>query len=304
MKKIILEELHGSCHALCSLSIPSVLRTSSKPDALLSSDFMEACILELYEKVPFLLDVMCTVATGQFVIPSGSLLGPVSLVYGILMHARNEGLSAYQRLNSIVATKGHMNDQCLKFFNKMCVTLGPTSRRNIMDECAQETRTMSANALKDSPNCFLVGDNCDLRITTNHQATDNKNKDCHFFRELIVFHRAQFDQLSTIPPQIRAGDIHVQDVILCEVERLQLFESYKVLLGRVLVKHIPAFNWMKTILPDHIPHDFSGVMEQKSKIIPLQMLFHNEAKYEECVQILDETEDILHEYFEGGLGKF
>ena len=123
LKKIILEEVHGSCHTLCSIWKPSMLRTSSKPGALLSSDFMEACIQELYEKVPFLLDVPCTVAMEQFVIPSGSLLGPVSLVYGILMHARNERLSAYQRLNSIVATKGRMNDQCLKLFNKMCVTL-------------------------------------------------------------------------------------------------------------------------------------------------------------------------------------
>ena len=148
MKRIILEELHGSCQALCSLSRPSVLRTSSKPGALLSTNFREACILELYEKVPFLLDVVCTVATGQFVIPSGSLLGPVSLVYGILMHARNECLSAYQRLNSIAAIKVHMNDQCFKLFNKMCVTLGPRSRQKIMNECAQETRTISPNELK------------------------------------------------------------------------------------------------------------------------------------------------------------
>ncbi len=63
--------------------------------------------------MPFVLDVLATIVTGpmQPTMELPVFIGPLSLVYGILMHARNRHLSAYQRLNTIIAVKGNMNDQ-------------------------------------------------------------------------------------------------------------------------------------------------------------------------------------------------
>lgn len=150
------------------------------------------------------------------------------------------------------------------------------------------------------PLCVIVGDNCDIRIQTNHQASDHQIKDCHYFGELLVFSRMteELKHLSKISPTIRPENINIKQVLLFPHERLQLFESYKVLLGRLIVENIPTFKWMKSILPQHIPHQQEDVMEKKSAIVPLKMLFQNEAKYEDYVHILDETEAILHQYFE------
>jgi hypothetical protein len=74
-----------------------VLRTSSKPGAILSTNFMEACIIELYEKVPFLLDILCTVATGQFTMPSLSiLLGPVYFIESVDFTIKTQFINSAQ----------------------------------------------------------------------------------------------------------------------------------------------------------------------------------------------------------------
>ena len=49
------------------------------------------------------------------------------------------------------------------------------------------------------------------------------------------------------------------------------------------------FKWLKSVIPAHIPHIYSGEMAQKSTIMSLPLLNANEAKYEDCVRILRST---------------
>ena len=62
-------------------------------------------------RCPFLLDVLLTVATPQFRTPASRHIGPISLAYSMLMFIRNKQLSAFQRLLTIIFTKGSMNEQ-------------------------------------------------------------------------------------------------------------------------------------------------------------------------------------------------
>ena len=189
--------------------------------------------------------------------------------------------------------------------NKLGITLSPSSKTNLLNECCDEINKEIIKKMSACCLCNLVGDNCDIRITPNHQALDHQVKDCHYFATLLIFSRMaeQLSHMSTLPPQINPDNFNLQNLLLTDVERQTLFQSYKVLIGRLLAKNIPAFRWLDKILPHHIPHTHSDIMGRKSHILPLKIILKNEAKYEDCVHILDETEALMHAYLPNEDGK-
>ncbi|XP_046583753.1 uncharacterized protein LOC124290951 [Haliotis rubra] len=158
---------------------------------------------------------------------------------------------------------------CLISLNKLGVTLSPTSKITLLDECAIQNMQTIIKALQTCPLCNLACRNSLEPVIeeTLHQS-----------------HRSNTRKISSAR------------------ERMLLLQSYKVLMGRRLAKYIPALEWMASVLPDHIPHRFSDTMAKKSIIVPSRLMILNEAKYEDCVQILDNTEDILRESFSEALG--
>lgn len=143
--------------------------------------------------------------------------------------------------------------------NKLGVTLSPTSKITLLDECAIQNKQTIIKALKTCPLCNLVGDNCDIRIHTRHQASDHQVQDCHYFAILLFFSRIVQTVLnqSIKHPVTSATDLQPEKFLITTAsERMLLLQSYKVLLGRRLAKYIPALEWMASVLPDHIPHRY------------------------------------------------
>ena len=178
----------------------------------------------------------------------------------------------------------------------MGLSLSATSKINLLNECCDQITKKIKKKLSDCCLCNLVGDNCDIRITPNHQATDHQVKDCHYFAVLLVFSRMadQISAMQNVRPALIPENIPLEEFILTENDRALLLSSYKVILGRLMATNLPAFAWLGGLLPKHIPHEHSHVMSRKSDILPLQIILKNEAKYEDCVSILDQTVALLH----------
>ena len=186
--------------------------------------------------------------------------------------------------------------QCLLTCNKLGLCLSPTSKTRLLDECGTLVTKQIQSKLQTCSLCNLVGDNCDIRITPNHQAIDHQVRDCHYFGVLLFFSRMaeQIMAMQTLRPAIVPEAIPPEQFLLNDQDRLLLFQSYKVLLGRLMARNIPAFAWLDSVLPKHIPHEHTAVMSQKSSILPLELILKNEAKYEDCVSILDATMAQIH----------
>ena len=58
-----------------------------------------------------------------------------------------------------------------------------------------------------------------------------------------------------------------------------------------------TFKWMEPILPDiqHLP--YSAAMKKKSVVMQLPIQHKNEAKYEDCLDIMDNMEVFLQKTF-------
>ena len=104
---------------------------------------------------------------------------------------------------------------------------------------------------------------------------------------------------ATNTPAVTAGRLNPENFLLNSQERQSLLSSYKVMLGRLMVKNLPAFKWLENILPHHIPHQYAHINSKKSTIIPQKLILKDEKKYEDCVGILQEAQCMLTECFKG-----
>ena len=58
----------------------------------------------------------------------------------------------------------------------------------------------------------------------------------------------------------------------------------KLLLGELFLSCL-KFKFLRAVIPNHISHEYSLQMSQKSTIISLPIINSNESKYDDCVNI-------------------
>ena len=105
----------------------------------------------------------------------------------------------------------------------------------------------------------------------------------------------------SLQPQL--SELTPDKFVLQPAEREELQSAYAVIIGRIL-SQLPAFKWMKKILPRHIDHPYSEQMAEKSKVFALPLQFKNESKYEDCVDILDEYYEQIKQLYLEAYGNF
>ena len=65
--------------------------------------------------------------------------------------------------------------------NKLGITISPSSKTNLLNKYCDAINKEIIKKMSACCLCNLVGDNFDIRITSNHQALDHHQKDCHYF---------------------------------------------------------------------------------------------------------------------------
>ena len=60
---------------------------------------------------------------------------------------------------------------------------------------------------------------------------------------------------------------------------------------------IPALNFVKEHTPKYITGEYSLDLAKVNKVIPLPVLFKNEQKYADVVDILDYYEEFVHDVY-------
>ena len=131
-----------------------------------------------------------------------------------------------------------------------------------------------------------TGDNWDLKILKGSMRKDIKNEDLHLFASNLIENRLNFTHLSNESPKGNIKGLPRSTFSLCVSEWKQCAESAKIIVGRTILPFLPQFKFLKGIIPDHIPHQYSEHMAQQSTIVTMPIINANEAKYEDCVKIL------------------
>jgi hypothetical protein len=117
VKGIFLTQIDKQCKSLCSIKRqPSVLRTPRKKHKELAATFsLDSILREIKTRVPYLLDVLTTVAGSVRNEKDCRKIPRITMAYSILMNTRNRELTLVQKMIGIVLGAG----QATKKVNKM-----------------------------------------------------------------------------------------------------------------------------------------------------------------------------------------
>ncbi|XP_076071545.1 uncharacterized protein LOC143042924 [Mytilus galloprovincialis] len=220
----------------------------------------------------------------------------VVLAYSALMFSRNNKNSAFQRCTTLMAVAGNSSDEFIRRLNQMGISLSCTSKLRILEKAGETSKNLLVEKLKTNPRMKITGDNLDMYIKTNHQRQDNDNKDIHWFASNAFLSRLDYTGLSLEKPNVPLGDISPEFFIPNNAEKSKLRDVKKVFIGRMIVDK-KDFDWLEKKLPTHIPHRYSEYMSKKQEVFSLPIIFKNESKNEDCLDIMDAYERQLTEIF-------
>lgn len=189
------------------------------------------------------------------------------------------------------------------------MTLSAESKRTIIKEFGCESTTKVLKAIKEGKNGKINGDNLDLRVTTNDIRMHNNDLDYHFFASDWTPFRLEnhdFDNNAFLREAIDNPvnrECTLESFIPSEQETSHFKCATKFLVARELISTFQAFKWMELVVPKHIEHPLTNIMSRKSESFVLPILLKNEAKYEDCVDILSSyVHEVADLYTKAGRG--
>lgn len=175
--------------------------------------------------------------------------------------------------------------------------LSHTSKIKLLDILGNHFADSAIDQVRLGNKLHGTGDNWDMKIRPHDMLSTHQNTDLHYFASNLIVERVPCDHLSTTSPQKDILSLPNSAFLISLAEATKLREDFKVLVARVLVTNIPQLTFLKSIVPEHIPHKYQQEMAKKSTIIPLPMQMKDEKKYEDVVDILDSYEQELEDIY-------
>jgi hypothetical protein len=175
--------------------------------------------------------------------------------------------------------------------------LSHTSKIKLLDILGNHFADSAIDQVRLGNKLHGTGDNWDMKIRPHDMLSTHQNTDLHYFASNLIVERVPWDHLSTTSPQKDILSLPNSTFLISLAEATKLREDFKVLVARVLVTNIPQLTFLKSIVPEHIPHKYQQEMAKKSTIIPLPMQMKDEKKYEDVVDILDSYEQELEDIY-------
>ena len=158
---------------------------------------------------------------------------------------------------------------------------------NERENLSQKLKELNNLCQTHPPNFAVVIDNFDIRVEAADMTSDNQNKDLHWVNHNAILDRVPCTEYDNDKPLADILTVPNRDFLPTLQDHFALMKDFEVLVSRVLVEHLPKFqNTFNDIVPKHIPHKHSKEMKLKTKKVNLGIIFKNENKGEDMIDIL------------------
>ena len=131
----------------------------------------------------------------------------------------------------------------------------------------------------------LVGDNINWSVGVHDQRRDHRSRMFHAFGSTVLVQNVSFDHLCDVTPQMHCSVAPVQLFIPSLDEINAIKEEYVKIVTKVAARHIPLFQAFTECLPKQLSKPVSEKLKEKTKVVPVPVLFKNEQYLQDVVQI-------------------
>ncbi|XP_057307902.1 uncharacterized protein LOC130645814 [Hydractinia symbiolongicarpus] len=285
--KLLLSDLNMACKSLC--------RRDENGSTLLNNTYDGLSNLQIKNiktemlKIPYFVDILETIA-GDIENRQSEI--KYAFIYSILMQSRWHELSLFQRINTTLLIEGGCSKQLQIRFQRLGVCLCPSRREVLLDLIGGHFRDGVIDKVKGGAVFRGTGD----------MHKNNQNEDLHLFATNLIENRLSFDHLDNDNPKRDIALLPLSTFSLNIAEWREYIRTSKILVGRILLDFFPKFKFLKSFVPQHIDHQYSHEMGERSFIASMPIINANEAHYADCVKILRTYEKWIAEiYHETGM---
>eukprot|EP00733_Pompholyxophrys_punicea_P001856 Pompholyxophrys_punicea_v1_NODE_1097_length_962_cov_3.571114.p1 type:complete len:240 gc:universal NODE_1097_length_962_cov_3.571114:94-813(+) len=207
------------------------------------------------------------------------------------MFARNKDMSAFAAINATILADGKCPKRVRNRLNKLGLTLSHSSWKNYEKKFADEfvplTQAVLTTALKEGRKVQITFDNIDGEFHSRHKVPGKPaTTEYHWVAETL--HVSDFVAPSNLDRTVPQGDIlntPLTTFLPNSEDEKSLYKTFSIIALRILVRSLKAFEPMKTLVIDHIPHPFPEAAARESLQVPLPIICKNENISSEMIQI-------------------
>ena len=128
-------------------------------------------------------------------------------------------------------------------------------------------------------------DNWDLKILKEHIRKEVQNEDLHMFASTLTENRVNFNHLPNDNSRGNVKDFRPHTFSF-NISEWKIYAECAKIIGRIFLEFCPNFKFSRALMHNHVSHEYSLQMSQKSTILSLPIINANESKYDDCVSIL------------------
>ncbi|XP_062575477.1 uncharacterized protein LOC134237384 [Saccostrea cucullata] len=217
----------------------------------------------------------------------------LGMVYGVLMQGRNKELSLVQRMMSLLLFDNICDQKVFDRLQPVGVCIGYERSLKVIQNFGGKYKEQLIEEIQNNKTIRIVGDNINWTVGVHDQRQDNRGHMQHAFGSAAIVQNISFDHLSNIYPQRDFCSTPVQAFLPSPEDNEVLTRDYTIISARVMLKHLPYFRQFRDIVPTYISQPTYPELQQKSKVIPLPVLYKNEQSYKDVVDILEFYEDLV-----------
>lgn len=177
--------------------------------------------------------------------------------------------------------------------------------KRVCDECNKEEEKLISQRGGHPPTYCAVIDNFDLRIEAADMTSDNQTKDIHWCNHSVILDRVSALDSADEKPIANILDVPNATFVPNVADQCNILKDFIVLVSRVFLEHFSKFqNTFRDVVPQHIPHKYSNEMRKKSKKENMGIIFKNENKGEDMIDIARYLHNLVPSVGEEKIEKF
>ena len=134
----------------------------------------------------------------------------------------------------------------------------------LLQSASQANSSLKEQQMACHPGFTIAFDNIDLEINRKNMTMSKQNRDIHWVNHKMFVNRVSGSLLSSDGPKCDLSTVQNSTFLPSVSDQQRQRFNYIILVSRMLVQYFDAYEPLRDVCIQHIPHKYSKEMSQKS----------------------------------------